>query len=168
MKTPRTLAPALALATAFLTLALTATAPACFISIPLEKYVADSHLLIVGQIQRIDPPGKPDPETGRIYDTAIIKVERVLRDASATADSKPPISAPKIGSEVPLIQPPAARTARMSTDILYQKGQRGVWLLRLNHGRYTGGHPAAFQPLTEEKYVLAAIQQLGKPASPSK
>lgn len=165
-KTPRILTLAIALLTLFLTLSLTTTAPACWAPVPLEKYVADSHLIIIGEIQRIDPTANPNPETGRRYDTAIIKVERVLRDT--TAGSKPPITNLKPGTEVPLSQPAAKNTARMSTDILYSKGDRGVWLLRLHNGKFYAGHPSAFRPLTDEQDVIAAIKQVGKPAAPSK
>ena len=127
-------------------LALSFTARACWRSIALEDFVKGKHLIVVGEIQRITTA----PKSRRAYDTAFIKIERVLRS--------PLRATPKVGSAIPLSMPSVNNEMHLSWDIHYNKGQRGIWILHFEDGKYHAGHPMSLQPLSEEQNVAAAMK----------
>ena len=122
------------------------TARACWAPISLENFVKRSHLIVVGEIQRINNA----PKAKYAHDTAFIKVERIL---SSTAHA-----APEIGSEIQLSMPAVNNEMTLSIDIRYKKGQRGIWILYFEDGKYHANHPMSLHPLAEEPKVTAAIK----------
>lgn len=62
-----------------------------------------------------------------------------------------------------LIVLPATTGMRSSTDIVYHKGQRGVWFLRpapaVGQGFYLADHPQRFLPATEAAEQITALRQ---------
>jgi len=122
------------------------TARACWVSISLEDFVKENRLIVVGEIIRVIHA----PNSRYLSDTAFIKVERVLKNSLKKA--------PKVGSEISLSMPSASNERPLSTDIYYSQGQRGIWLLNFEDGKYHAGQPLAFQPLSEQQKVKAAMK----------
>lgn len=127
-------------------LSLALTAHACWAPVSLEDFVKGHHLIVVGEIQRVTHA----PKSRRAYDTAFIKVERILRSSVRVT--------PKVGSDIPLNMPSVNNETHVSTDIHYSKGQRGIWILYFEDGKYHAGHPMSLQPITEEQNVVAAMK----------
>lgn len=124
------------------------TAHACWIDIPLEDVVQGSPLVVVGEIKRI----KTAPRSRYAYDTAFIKVERILKNSGL----KTPQEA---GEKIPLAMPSINNRNRTSTDIRYQKGQRGVWILEFHKGKFWATYPKDFQDVEQEKEIVEIIKR---------
>src|SRR5687767_9886797 len=103
---------------------------ACWADIPLEEVIKGNPVVVVGEIQRVAraPKSKYD------YDTAFIRVERVLKSLEAKDKVK-------VGGEIPLLMPSINNESRMSCELRYEKGQRGVWILKIRDGKYWAGYP---------------------------
>jgi hypothetical protein len=114
------------------------TAWACWIAVPLESLVASADVIVVGKIGKIErAPGKADYEYDRatIEVRAVIKGRHLVEKLSGTTE------------RVPLWFPAETNRLRVSTDLRYEKGQRGVWLLTLHRGRLMAKRPDSLQPL---------------------
>ncbi|MBW2276272.1 MAG: hypothetical protein JRF63_02200 [Deltaproteobacteria bacterium] len=132
---------------------------ACWIQVPLESMVASADVIIVGKIVSIErAPGQAD----YAYDTGVIKIREVIKgreviDTLYGSDKRAPLSFP-------------ARTNRLrvSTDLRYDKGQVGVWLLTLRQGRLMAARPDSLQPLKRRAEIrkLAAQSPLETDAPP--
>ena len=89
---------------------------------------------MVGKIDRIvDGIERND----RTFDVGAIKVSQVLKGPEAL-------------KEVRLMWPSKANKARMSTDILFNQGQQGDWILypdKKEKGVYWASYPSDYQPL---------------------
>lgn len=131
---------------AVVALAVPFTANACWKALTLDEFVKDKPLIVVGEITRIDAA----PAATRAYDTAYIKIDHVLH-------STPP-HLPQVGGEIPLTMPSPKSEQKMSVDLYYKKGDRGVWILHFFGGRYTAGHPMSLQKPSIEADVVAAIK----------
>jgi hypothetical protein len=127
---------------------------ACWVAISLEDFIQRKQVIIVGEIQRVTSV----PRSHRANDTAFIKVEKILRRWLPSPELK-------VGTEIPLTMPAASSEMRISTDIFYAKGQRGVWILHYEDGRYFAGHPMSIQALTEEAKVAAIVAEQAKQKS---
>ena len=75
--------------------------------------MAGAEYVVVGKIDRIVDGIE---RNNRTYDVGEIKVSQVLKGLKTLKD-------------VRLMWPSKANKARMSTDILFNKGQHGVWIL---------------------------------------
>jgi hypothetical protein len=125
---------------------------ACWAAISLEDFIKGRHVIVVGEIQRVTSA----PKSHYSEDTAFIKVEKILRRWLPSPELK-------IGTEIPLSMPAASNEMRLSVDIFYGKGQRGVWILYYDErGKYHAGHPMSLQPLTEEVRVAAIVSDQAK------
>src|SRR5688572_26075910 len=124
---------------------------ACWVAISLEDFVKDNHVIVVGEIQRVTSA----PKSQYSYDTAFIKVERILRRWLPS----PELS---VGGEIPLSMPAASNERRISTDIFYANGQRGVWILHFHDGKYFAGHPMSLQALIDEPKIAAIVRNQAK------
>jgi len=113
------------------------TAPqtkACWKFVPLETRMAGAEYVVVGKVDRIEDGIE---RNNRTYDVGAIKVRRVLKG-------------PETLKEIRLMWPSKANKARMSTDILFNKGQQGVWILypdKKEKGVYWASYPSDYQPL---------------------
>jgi hypothetical protein len=123
-------------------------ARASWADIPLADVVKQCPVVVVGEIRRIETA----PASDYAFDTALIRVERVLKSTGTNAVEK-------AGAELPLTMPSTTNKVRESTDILYRQGQRGVWLLQLRDGKYWANYPKNFQPLTEETKIAGLIRE---------
>lgn len=127
---------------------------ASWTDIPLDDVIRKSPVVVVGEVQRISP----GPVGEYAFDTAFIRIERVLKSTGTNEIEK-------AGSELPLRMPSATNKTRESTDILYRKGQRGIWILKLNEGKYTATYPKDFQDLSQETKIVEIIgTQAAKPS----
>lgn len=122
------------------------TTRASWAAVSLEDFVKGKDLIVVGEIQRIDRA----PKSKYAHDTAFIKVERVLKSSLRET--------PQVGAEVSLPMPSINNETQISTDTRYDKGQRGIWILRFQDGKLHADHPMSLQPLSEEQNVVAAIK----------
>ena len=137
---PRICAPVLMLAV----LLAAAAAWACWIQVPLEGLVTTADVIVVGKIVRVErAPGRADYE----YDLGTIKVREVIKGRDVLEQLN--------GSarRVPLSFPAETNRLRVSTDLRYAKGQRGVWLLTLRKGRLMAARPDSLQPLTKRAEI---------------
>jgi len=117
---------------------------ACWRYTPLYEIVEEAELIVVGKVVRIDDPASEDlkktPAEGRKWlhgpdradATAFIKVEEVL------------LGNAKVGEEVPLLFPSPASNCQASTDIHWDLGDDGVWLLSIKrNGKWCDNSPFA-------------------------
>ena len=124
---------------------------ACWTAISFEDFIKGSHVIVIGEIQRVTAA----PKSRRAEDTAFIKVEKILRRWLPSPDLK-------VGTEIPLSMPAASNEMRLSVDIFYSKGQRGVWILHYQDGKYFAGHPMSIQPLSEEAKIATIVSEQAK------
>jgi len=119
---------------------------ACWKFIPLETRMAGAEYVVVGKIDRIVDGIE---RNNRTYDVGAIKVSQVLKG-------------PETLKEVRLMWPSKANKARMSTDILFNKGQQGVWILypdKKEKGVYWARYPSDYQPLKALPNVEAKLKE---------
>jgi hypothetical protein len=130
-------------------------AAACWITAPLPAVVEVSEVIVSGRITRVARAERPSP---RGFDVATIGIAEVLKGADVLADRGHTRS-------LPLHFPAVSNTIRLSTDLHYEEGQRGVWLLRRDEaGRFLADRPEALQK--PEK--LAEIRRLARRGPPAK
>jgi hypothetical protein len=130
-------------------------AHSCWAAWPLEKVVNRNPLIVVGKIEKIEvaqPRGND-----RVYDTAFIKVRKVLKNNVKGANIKP-------GVLIPLSMPSVKNKTRMSTDLTYKQGTDGVWLLSYDKARkaFATGRPDELQPLAKEQKITNIIKSKRK------
>ncbi len=103
-----------------------------------EELVTRSDVILVGTITTLGPHMEPR------FDVATIQVEQVLMGN-------------KDLSEVFLLVPARDRNIKSSTDLLYAKGQRGLWFLQQQPGTrgefYLADHPQRLQPTEQAERV---------------
>jgi hypothetical protein len=112
--------------------------------------VAQSDLIVFGEITATKPIPMPAPQTA--LNAAVLRV-----NASWKGGGNP--------AEVLLVMPPA-EGARSSTDIFYQVGQTGLWFLRRhpqagNEGVYLADHPQRYIPAGETERIKVFRGLLG-------
>ena len=100
---------------AALMLAIPLSLQAIWAPVSLEDFVKKNQVIVVGEVQRIDEA----PKSQRAFDTAFIKVERILKSSMQEG-------APKVGGEIPLSMPSPKNELWISSDISYKKGARGI------------------------------------------
>ncbi len=131
------------------------TAQASFRRVPLDEMVSQNPVVVAGKIERIKRATPSKEETGRperLYDIAYIKVAKVLKNELEDSPIQP-------GAEIPLSMP-SLHGPRRSTDISYDEGTEGIWILRYSHDVFWAGHPMALQPLSKEQEVIALLGTL--------
>ena len=126
-------------------------AQACWMAVSLEDFIKGEHVIVVGEIQRVQFA----PKSYRAEDMAFIKIEKILKRRLPSPELK-------IGGELPLSMPSASNEMVLSVDLYYQKGQRGIWMLYYQGGKYFAGHPMSFQSLSEEEKIAAIVHQQAK------
>ena len=109
--------------------------------------MAGAEYVVVGKIDRIVDGIE---RNNRTYDVGAIKVRQVLKG-------------PETLKEIRLMWPSKANKARMSTDILFNKGQQGVWILypdKKEKGVYWASYPSDYQPLKALPNVQACLKNI--------
>ena len=120
-------------------------ANACWAYVSLETRIDGAKYVVTGKIDRIVDGIE---RNNRTYDVGAIKVSQVLKGPEAL-------------KEVRLMWPSKANKARMSTDILFNKGQQGVWILypdKKEKGVYWASYPSDYQPLKALPNVQAKLK----------
>ena len=123
---------------------------ACWIEVPLESLVTSADVIVVGKIVEIRrAPGHAEYE----YDLGTIKVREVIKGRDVleklTGTAK----------RAPLWFPAETNRLRVSTDLRYDKGQTGVWLLTLRQGRLMAARPDSLQPLQKRREIRKLAAQ---------
>ena len=120
-------------------------ANACWAYVSLETRIDGAKYVVVGKIDRIVDGIERQTRT---YNVGAIKVSQVLKG-------------PETLKEVRLMWPSKANKARMSTDILFNNGQQGVWILypdKKEKGVYWASYPSDYQPLKALPNVQAKLK----------
>ena len=121
---------------------------ACWKFVPLETRMTGAEYVVVGKIDRIVDGIKRQTRT---YNVGAIKVSQVLKG-------------PKTLKEVRLMWPSKANKARISTDILFNKGQHGVWILypdKEHHDIHWASYPSDYHSLKNLPKVKEKMKALG-------
>lgn len=119
---------------------------------PLFDYVNKSDLIIQGKINHINNYSGHITANNidSIKDTAYIQVNKIYKNSSTDKQIK---------TDIKLIMPTSNRTTEngmiktKSTDIFYQTGQNGIWLLKGKDGVYNANHYQAFQPNSKDELI---------------
>ena len=123
---------------------------ASWLDVPLDEVVRTSPVVVTGKITEIKPAGEPTNENEFQYDTAFITVAKVLKND--LKDKKI-----KAGDKLPLSMPAASNKMIVSTDIRFEKGREGVWILELQKETFRATYPKDYQALSEEKKISEII-----------
>lgn len=105
---------------------------ASWASVSVETLIQDAELIVQGTVASIEPWITLG---GRNYDFAVINVSDVLKGDNGI-------------TKVSIAQP-SQSLLTLSTDILFDEGQEGAWLLSRNpslQNEYSITHPSQFQP----------------------
>lgn len=113
-----------------------------------DELVASSDLIVVGewlgQTQVALDAGQ------RAQGIGVIAVSETLKGSAATGFA--------------LVQQPASATLRSSTDIVFERGQKGLWLLRAKPGGaqaiYLADHPQRFVSASKDAARIATLRRL--------
>jgi hypothetical protein len=144
-------------------------AVACWQQIPDDKLVAGSPVVVVGEVERIERASilpvrlymkavRAARRLGirvkwrvRLRDTAMIHVEEVLKNGRGDRQVA-------VGRLVALEMPASCNVLRVSTDIFYKNGQRGVWILDYaGKRRFAATYPGDYRPVSERNHIAAII-----------
>lgn len=118
--------------------------------VPLEILVDEADLIVTGKVAKIQNGFVLD---GRNYDVAVLEVTKTLKALPAAGKPK----------QVHIAQPAPGGLA-VSTDIQFQAGQEGVWLLRKDSDRdvFWARHPFQFQEAAKQKELTELVAQREK------
>lgn len=108
---------------------------------------------IVALAELIGRTGIETSPDGKSLYLGILKVEAILK-----GDKQ---------HKVLLLILPSPSAPRKSDDIIYQDGQKGIWLLnrsKTNKGLYHANHPGRFIPETDKNRVNELLNQLKQTA----
>ncbi len=130
-------------------------ADACWLSVPLDKLVKRSPVIIIGTIDSIKIAVPPIKKYYFLYDTAYITVSDMLKNT--LLDFKI-----VIGNKIPLSLPSESDNMSASTDIYYAKGTTGIWILEYRDNTFWATYPDDLQPKSEEQQVRDIIEKLKK------
>ena len=151
MKTKLTIALAIAVA---------ASALACWVELPLEKVIQQSHVVVIGEITSITIADPPKTEDQYQFDVADITVQEVLLNTLTNRVIKPK-------HELPLSMPSTQNKHDISTDIRFKIGQKGIWILELKDKTFWATYPKDFQPMSAEREVRTVTKKLNEELSKS-
>jgi len=126
---------------------------ASWIDLSLEKVIQQSHVVVIGEITHVTAADPPKDGIMYQYDVADITVKEVLFNNLTNR-----VVAPK--QNLPLSMPSVKNRARMSTDIRYEVGARGIWILELRDGTFWATYPKDYQPMSSEKEIRQIVQKL--------
>jgi hypothetical protein len=126
---------------------------ACWKAISLEELVPTRSVVVIGELVRIDEATIPAGSEERFYDVGYIKVQEVLRNAL-------PNTKISIGDEIPLSMPSQKNKHRISIDLRYAVGTKGVWLLNHDKKTFEAIRPDDQQPALKRDEILAIIKKI--------
>ena len=130
--------------------------------IPLETLVKENPLIVSGTIVEVKVnPGPEDPEGAQLMDTGWIKVEAVLKNSLKGKDVN-------TGDRLPLLFPSQNRKIIISTDVVYRKGQSGIWILEYRDKAFYATYPGDLQSADKEKKIKDILAKGGKAFVPGR
>ena len=117
---------------------------ACWIAIEPEIYASECPIIISGTIAKTD--GLISDKYFDGYDIAYIKIRKVFKNVLKGVDLNK-------GQNFSVQMSPIRKNIGVSTDIRYQVGKKGIWLVYLDSkgNFHIDFHPVQFQPLKKEK-----------------
>lgn len=132
-------------------------ARACWIEVPLESLVAAADAIVVGRIAHVTRAGG---EADYEYDVGTIAVRQVLKGGDLLRRL--------VGNtaRVPLHFPARTNRLRVSTDLRYEKGQSGIWLLTLRQGRLMAARPDSLQPRSKAEQIRKLLAESPQETEP--
>ncbi|MBI2192456.1 MAG: hypothetical protein HYU36_10785 [Planctomycetes bacterium] len=153
-------------------------ASGCWADIPMETLLQKADLVVMGEIVRVE--GGIDRQCGdsnRYYAVGLIQVTETLKGKkteevkliwpATRPAAKPAAAAPASaaeGQEAKRVAAPVARltiTSEMvSTDIVYQKGQKGLWILKRDKDSdaYWADYPKDLQKESERDNIVKTLK----------
>ena len=133
---------------------------ASWIALPLETVITQSHVVVIAEVTAIKTSAPSDSSDRYQYDVGSLTVQKVLWNSLTNHSIKAMES-------IPLSMPSANNRLRVSTDIRYKVGKKGVWMLQLRDNTFWATYPMDFQPLSEEQRISAIIEKtVQQPLSP--
>lgn len=120
---------------------------ACWIDIPLDRFIADCPLVIQGRIVKIETA----PKQEYAQDIAYIEVIDILKNETTTIISR--------GKQIKLLMPAINNEIQISTDIRYPKGTSGLWILREDEGAYKADYPKAYYETERKAEITEALEK---------
>ena len=132
---------------------ITTLAPRCQASwayVPQEIRIIQADLVVVGTIEKL---GKAIKRRGRSYNVGVIKPTMILKGK------------PKRKGDIRVAWPAPRGGLRVSTDITFRVGQKGVWVLTADKTLpvYWATYPTDYQPmakLAEMRKKLANVKNI--------
>lgn len=111
----------------------------CWRTIPLDEHVQARPLIVQATLTTIDrapPPLSLEESEPQRYDRATLRLDAVLKTPDAT------ITVP---GTIVLLMPAADRGVRRSTDLTFEPGTTGIWMLNRVADGWMATHPDDLQ-----------------------
>jgi hypothetical protein len=126
-----------------------APAAACWINVTLEGRLREASLVVVGEVVVVERSA-----SGETYDhdRATLAVRRVLKGGELVPRSR----------RVVVRFPSVNNQVRVSTDIRYDKGDRGVWLLTRDGESFEAAHPLGLVPIEHLRKIERLLGITGR------
>lgn len=118
--------------------------------VPLEKVVQESPVVVAGKIEKIAHAERLKNDADYRYDIAYILVFRIFKNT--LKDKKI-----KMGDKIPLRMPTINSKWQPSTDIYYNIGQEGIWILEYKEEFYWATYSKDYQPLEKAREIQDII-----------
>lgn len=124
---------------------------ACWKDVPLKTIIKKSPVIVIGEITRIKSAKPPFSEDEQKFDTAFITVTEVLKNDLPKYNIK-------VGDKLPLSMPSAKNVVKCSTDLIYELGIKGIWIIDYRDKSFWATYPKDFQRMEEEKNIRKILQ----------
>jgi hypothetical protein len=135
-------------ASLLLTAAMVPRCQASWAYVPQEIRMMQADLVVVGTITKL---GNGITQNGRAYDVGVIAPTKILKGK------------PKKKADIRVAWPASrAGGLRVSTDITYRVGQKGVWVLTADKTRpvYWANYPTDYQPVSKLAQIRKKLAHL--------
>ena len=115
--------------------------------VPQEIRIMQADLVVVGTISK---PGKAIKRDGRTYNVGVIKPTTILKGKL------------KLKDDIRLAWPAPRGGLRVSTDITFRVGQKGVWVLTADKTLpvYWATYPTDYQPMAKTTTKSACMMRI--------
>ena len=126
-----------------------ADAAACWVKQPLSALVRGADVIAVGRVTAVErAPGEQPYE----LDVATIRVRRLVAGHALVRRLFGQTRAIELGF------PSVNNRLRVSTDLRYERGDAGVWLLTLDDGVLRARRPGSLQPRERLEEIRALVE----------
>ena len=129
---------------------------ACWLAVPLSDVIKGNPVVVHGKITEV--VYAPKQKSGS--DIATITIDEVLKDETGQKLQN--------GSKIKLAMPAKNNEMHMSTDLYYNIGKEGFWILEFHEGMYLATYPDDFQPTSARSEVIEAFHPKPNTSKPDK